>query len=50
MHNDTTVLLVLGAWVAVLTVAMETLDRRRVFPQWLARKVLHVGAVGACPT
>jgi uncharacterized protein (TIGR00297 family) len=48
MHNDTTVLLVLGAWVAVLTVAMETLDRRRVFPQWLARKVLHVGAVGAC--
>lgn len=48
MHNDTTVLLVLGAWVAVLTVAMETLDRRGVFPQWLARKVLHVGAVGAC--
>ena len=48
MHNDTTVLLVLGAWVAVLTIAMETLDRRGVFPQWLARKVLHIGAVGAC--
>ena len=48
MHNDTTVLLLLGGFVAALTVGMETLDKRRVFPQWIIRKVLHVGAVGAC--
>lgn len=48
MANDTTVLLVLGAVVAFLTMAMETLARRGVFPQWLCRKVLHLGAVGAC--
>lgn len=48
MTNDTTVLLVLGAAVGALTVAMETLARRGVFPQWLCRKVLHLGAVGAC--
>jgi len=48
MTNDTTALLVLGAAVGALTVAMETLARRGVFPQWLCRKVLHVGAVGAC--
>jgi uncharacterized protein (TIGR00297 family) len=46
--NDTTILLVLGAVVALLTIGMETLARRGVFPQWLCRKVLHVGAVGAC--
>jgi uncharacterized protein (TIGR00297 family) len=48
MANDTTVLLVLGVVVAILTMAMETLARRGVFPQWLCRKVLHLGAVGAC--
>ncbi len=48
MANDTTVLLVLAAVVAVLTAGMETLARRGVFPQWLCRKVLHLGAVGAC--
>ena len=42
------VLLVLGLVVAFLTAAMETLARREVFPQWLCRKVLHLGAVGAC--
>jgi uncharacterized protein (TIGR00297 family) len=46
--NDTTILLILGAAVGTLTVAMETLARRGVFPQWLCRKVLHLGAVGAC--
>jgi len=46
--DDSTVLLVLGVVVALLTIAMETLARRGVFPQWLCRKVLHVGAVGAC--
>lgn len=48
MANDTTILLVLGAVVALLAIGMETLARRGVFPQWLCRKVLHVGAVGAC--
>jgi len=48
MANDTAVLLVLGGVVALLTVGMETLARRGVFPQWLCRKVLHLGAVGAC--
>jgi uncharacterized protein (TIGR00297 family) len=48
MANDTTILLILGAAVGTLTVAMETLARRGVFPQWLCRKVLHLGAVGAC--
>jgi uncharacterized protein (TIGR00297 family) len=48
MSNDTTVLMVLGAAVVVLTVAMEGLARSRVLPQWLCRKVLHLGAVGAC--
>lgn len=48
MANDTAILGVLGAAVVLLTVAMETLARRGVFPQWLCRKVLHLGAVGAC--
>jgi uncharacterized protein (TIGR00297 family) len=48
MANDVAVLLVLGGVVALLTVGMETLARRGVFPQWLCRKVLHLGAVGAC--
>lgn len=48
MADDTTILLVLGTAVAVLAVGMETLARRGVFPQWLCRKVLHLGAVGAC--
>jgi uncharacterized protein (TIGR00297 family) len=48
MTNDPAILLVLGAAVVTLTVAMETLARRGVFPQWLCRKVLHLGAVGAC--
>jgi len=46
--NDTTILLVLGALVSVLAIGMETLARRGVFPQWSCRKVLHLGAVGAC--
>ena len=48
MYNDTTILGVLGAAVAVLTLAMDRVDRRARWPQWLSRKVLHVGAVGAC--
>ena len=42
------VLMVLGAAVVTLTVAMEGLARSRMLPQWLCRKVLHLGAVGAC--
>ena len=48
MHNDTTILGVLGAAVALLTLAMDRLDRSGRWPQWLSRKVLHVGAVGTC--
>lgn len=48
MYNDTTILAVLGAAVALLTLAMDRLDRTARWPQWLSRKVLHVGAVGAC--
>jgi uncharacterized protein (TIGR00297 family) len=48
MHNDTTILGVLGAAVVLLTLAMDRLDRSGRWPQWLSRKVLHVGAVGAC--
>lgn len=48
MHNDTTVLIVLGTFVGLLTWVMDRLDRRKALPQWLGRKILHVGAVGAC--
>jgi uncharacterized membrane protein len=48
MYNDTTILAVLGAAVAGLTLAMDRLDRTARWPQWSSRKVLHVGAVGAC--
>ncbi len=41
-------LLVLGPAVLLLAIACETLWRNRYMPQWVARKVLHVGAVGAC--
>lgn len=27
---------------------MEILSRKGILPQWLARKILHIGAVGAC--
>jgi uncharacterized protein (TIGR00297 family) len=40
--------MVLGVAVGILAVGMEVLARRRVLPQWLCRKVLHLGAVGAC--
>lgn len=46
--SDTTILLALATAVTILTVAMETLARRGVFPQWLCRKLLHLGAIGAC--
>lgn len=39
---------VLGAMVLLLTLCMETLARRQMLPQWLSRKILHIGAVGAC--
>jgi uncharacterized protein (TIGR00297 family) len=48
MLNDVSVLMVLGVSVGILAVSMELLARRRVLPQWLCRKVLHLGAVGAC--
>jgi uncharacterized protein (TIGR00297 family) len=48
MYNDTTVLAILGGAVALLTLAMDRLDRTARWPQWLSRKVLHVGGVGTC--
>jgi uncharacterized protein (TIGR00297 family) len=48
MYNDTTILGILGAAVALLTLAMDRLDRTARWPQWVSRKGLHVGAVGAC--
>ena len=46
--NDHEVLLVLGPMVLLLAIACEVAWRNRYVPQWIARKVLHVGAVGAC--
>lgn len=34
--------------VAILALVMETLARRQLFPQWAARKVLHLGSIAAC--
>jgi uncharacterized protein (TIGR00297 family) len=48
MHRDGWILISLGAWVLALALAMEMSFRRRLLPQWLARKLLHIGAVGAC--
>jgi uncharacterized protein (TIGR00297 family) len=46
--NDHEVLFVLGPIVLLLAIAAEVAWRNRLIPQWVARKILHVGAVGAC--
>ncbi|MDX2133246.1 MAG: DUF92 domain-containing protein [Saprospiraceae bacterium] len=47
-HHDLAVLAALGAGIAALTLLTEAAARAGVVPTWLARKCLHVGAVGAC--
>ena len=46
--NDLDLLLLLGPLVLILAIACEVAWRNRYVPQWLARKVLHITAVGAC--
>ncbi|MCC6412467.1 MAG: DUF92 domain-containing protein [Saprospiraceae bacterium] len=41
-------LIILGAAVLVLTLVTEGVARKGWLPQWVCRKILHVGAVGAC--
>lgn len=48
MGKDGLILTALSLFVAILTLLMETAWRRGWMPQWLARKMLHLGAVGAC--
>ncbi len=48
MENDVLVLLILTVTVTLLAVVTEICSQRAFLPQWLARKVLHLGAVGAC--
>ncbi len=46
--NDQEVLLVLGPAVLLLAIGCELIWRNRYVDQWVARKVLHIGAIGAC--
>ena len=46
--NDLDLLLLLGPLVLILAIACEVAWRNRYVPQWLARKVLHIAAVGSC--
>lgn len=46
--TDTSLILTLGAIVAVLTVVSEYAARAGWLPQWFTRKVLHSGAISAC--
>ncbi|MFN7120315.1 MAG: DUF92 domain-containing protein [Saprospiraceae bacterium] len=48
MTTDLLILVYLAIFVLILTLCAEMLSRRAVLPQWLSRKILHVGAVGAC--
>lgn len=48
MITDLLILLYLAIFVLMLTLLAEILSRRAVLPQWFSRKILHVGAVGAC--
>jgi len=41
-------LIILGAAVLLLTLISEGAARNGWLPQWVCRKILHVGAVGAC--
>jgi uncharacterized protein (TIGR00297 family) len=46
--NDPEVLLVLAPLVLLLAIGCELAWRNRYVPQWVARKVLHMGAIGTC--
>ncbi len=48
MNSDGQLLLWMGVGVFLLALGSETAWRRGWLPQWLARKILHFGAVGAC--
>lgn len=48
MTTDLYLLAYLGIFVMLLTLCTEALYRRSILPQWLSRKMLHVGAVGVC--
>ncbi len=48
INSDGELLAVLGSAVLLLAVATEMLSRRGLLPQWFCRKLLHIGAVGAC--
>ncbi|MDX2285261.1 MAG: DUF92 domain-containing protein [Bacteroidia bacterium] len=48
MPSDQLLLAILGAAVLLLALATEYSARQRLLPQWLARKLLHLGAIGAC--
>lgn len=48
MNSDWNIILFLGVLVIFLAISTEYLARKNKLPQWLARKILHVGAVGAC--
>jgi uncharacterized protein (TIGR00297 family) len=48
MENDFSILLILGSCVIFLALGMEWMSRRKIWPQWICRKILHTGAVGAC--
>ena len=47
-NSDEGKLIILGACVLLLAIVTEMAARRGWLPQWLARKILHIGAVGTC--
>lgn len=48
INTDGQILILLGIAVLLLAVVTEMGSRRGWLPQWLARKLLHIGACGAC--
>lgn len=48
MTSDGLILIALGIVVLLLTLLTEMAWRRGWLPQWLSRKVLHIGAIGCC--
>ncbi len=48
MQTDWNILLATGAFIVALSFFTEYLSRRHLLPRWFCRKLLHIGAVGAC--
>ncbi len=48
INTDGQILITLGIGVLLLAMVTEMAARRGWLPQWLARKLLHIGAIGAC--